>query len=209
MGAQTFSDPTLRRVLERSRELGFLGPGEVTFHVEHALGFVAHVAPSRRVMDLGSGGGLPGLVLLRACPDLEELVLLDAMERRGAFLRWALEELGAPSNARVVVGRAEQAARRTELRAGFDLVVARSFGRPAVTAECAVGFLSGPGARLLVSEPPEQDDGRWPAAGLQQLGLEPGPRHRSGATLQELRAVTSVDPRWPRRDGVPSKRPLF
>lgn len=197
------------RVLERSRELGFLGPGAVTFHVEHALGFVAHVDPATRVMDLGSGGGLPGLVLLRECPDLEELVLLDAMERRGAFLRWALEELGAPSSTRVVVGRAEQAARQPELRGRFDLVVARSFGRPAVTAECAVGFLSGRGARLLVSEPPDQDDGRWPTEGLEQLGLEPGQRHSSGPALQELRAVRSTDARWPRRDGVPSKRPLF
>jgi 16S rRNA (guanine527-N7)-methyltransferase len=196
-------------VLERSRQLGFLGPGEVTFHVEHALGFVDHVPPASRVMDLGSGGGLPGLVLLRECPELEELVLLDSMARRGAFLQWALAELEAPPSAKVVVERAEHAARRPELRGRFDLVVARSFGRPAVTAECAVGFLSGAGARLLVSEPPDHDEGRWPAEELQQLGLEPVRRHRTTATLQELRAVTSADPRWPRRDGVPAKRPLF
>jgi 16S rRNA (guanine527-N7)-methyltransferase len=160
-------------------------------------------------MDLGSGGGLPGLVLLRECPELEELVLLDAMERRGSFLRWALEELRAPPSAKVVVERAEHAARRPELRGRFDLVVARSFGRPAVTAECAVGFLSGPGARLLVSEPPEEDEGRWPAEALEQLGLEPVQRQRTSPALQELRAATSADPRWPRRDGVPAKRPLF
>ena len=210
-GALT-EDAALVRVLERSRELGFLGPGDVTFHVEHAMGFVEHVPPSRRVLDLGSGGGVPGLVLLRACPDLEQLVLLDAMERRGAFLRWALGELGASSAVRVVVERAELAARRSDLRARFDLVVARSFARPAVTAECAVGFLSGPGARLLVSEPPD-DEGRWPAEGLLRLGLRPTQRHSSGASpaasLQELCAVSSLDSTWPRRDGVPSKRPLF
>lgn len=203
-------DATLIRVLERSRELGFLGPGPVEFHVEHARTFVGLVSAGRRVLDLGSGGGLPGLVLLRACPQLELLVLLDAMERRGEFLRWAVDELGAPSTVEVVTSRAETAARTEDLRGQFDTVVARSFGRPAVTAECSVGFLEGPGARLLVSEPPEPDAGRWPAAGLTRLGLRAERRHEgAGGTIQELVLAEDVLDTWPRRDGLPAKRPLF
>jgi 16S rRNA (guanine527-N7)-methyltransferase len=203
-------DASLIRVLERSRELGFLGPGPVEFHVEHARAFVGLVSAGRRVLDLGSGGGLPGLVLLHACPQLERLVLLDAMERRGDFLRWAVAELRAPSTVQVVTSRAEPAARTTDLRGQFDIVVARSFGRPAVTAECSVGFLEGPGARLLVSEPPEPDVGRWPDAGLTTLGLRAEQRHEGAAgTIQELVLVEHPSDAWPRRDGVPAKRPLF
>ena len=203
-------DATLIRVLERSRELGFLGPGPVESHVEHALTFVGLVSASNRVLDLGSGGGLPGLVLLRACPQLELLVLLDAMERRGEFLRWAADELGAPPTVQVVTARAEAAARTADLRGHFDTVVARSFGRPAVTAECSVGFLSGPGARVLVSEPPEPDTGRWPEAGLTRLGLRSERRHEgAGGTIQELVLEEEPSDSWPRRDGLPSKRPLF
>ena len=72
----------LSAVLERSRELGFLGPGDVAAHVEHAAGFVEvleSVATGAKVLDLGSGGGLPGLVVAVHRPDLS-LTLLDANE---------------------------------------------------------------------------------------------------------------------------------
>ena len=81
--------PPLLAVLERSRALGFLGPGPVDDHVAHAQGFVAALEGVRgRVVDLGAGGGLPGLVVATARPDLE-LVLVEAIGKRAAFLREA------------------------------------------------------------------------------------------------------------------------
>ena len=109
----------------------------------------------------------------------------------------------------MVEGRAEELARRADLRGRFDLVVARGFGPPAVTAECGAGFLV-VGGRLVVSEPPGGRPDRWPAEGLAPLGLEPGRRsRRAGASYQVLRQATACPDRYPRRVGIPAKRPLF
>lgn len=203
-------DPDLSEVLERSRRLGFLGPGAVDAHVDHAAGFVellGAVPSGSRVLDLGSGGGLPGLVVAMRLPSLR-LTLLDANERRVAFLRDAVRQLQLSSLVTVVGGRAEQLARDPELREQFDVAVARSFGSPAVTAECVAGFLRLDG-RLLVSEPEGSTD-RWPAEGLARLGLEPGERHEfPSATIRELRRSEVGLAEVPRAVGIPTKRPRF
>lgn len=144
---------TLIEVLTEARARGFLGPGALEPHVEHARRFAAavHGVPSR-FLDLGAGGGVPGLVLAAEWPDALG-VLLDASTKRTDFLRDASTRLGFGGRIAVVCARAEEAARAPHLRGTFDLVVARSFGAPAVTAECAAGFLSAKG-RLVVSEPP-------------------------------------------------------
>ena len=176
--------------------------------IDHARGFLAALPERGRVLDLGSGGGLPGLVVAHDRPALD-LTLLEARQRACRFLREAVADLDRP---RVVVveARAEAAARRSDLRESFDAVVARSFGPPAATAECAVGFLR-PGGRLVVSEPPDGGDParRWPPDGLADLGFGvavPGvAREASFVTMEKVRS----DERWPRRVGMPAKRPLW
>lgn len=208
----------LRAVLSRAREYGFLGPGPVETHHDHALAFglalddawhrvhgAAADAP-RRLVDLGSGGGVPGLVLAVFRPDTEWL-FLDANAKRMGVLELAIEELGLADRCRVRTARAEEAGRDRSLRAAFDAVVARGFSGPPVTAECAAPLLR-VGGVLVVSEPPGDED-RWPAAGLAPLGMEPlGTTtfsFRFSATVQS----TSCPEMYPRRVGIPGKRPLF
>jgi 16S rRNA (guanine527-N7)-methyltransferase len=199
-------------VLERARKLGFLGPGPVAAHLEHstALAELIGEAPTR-FLDLGSGGGVPGLVLACLWPDAQA-VLLDAMDRRCTFLREAVEETGLSGRVTVEEGRAETLAREERLRSTFPLVVARGFAAPPVVAECAAGFLE-PQGRLCVTEPPEDSapsDERWPIDGLAQLGLVRGAAARRGSTgVMILTLQGPVDGRWPRRVGVPTKRPLW
>lgn len=196
-------------MLEQSQSLGFLGPGPVMFHVEHARGFVQAAGSPSALLDLGSGGGVPGLVLAVAFP-LTEVVLLDAMSKRCQFLERSIAELGLAGRVSVECGRAEELGHRPDLRGRFPVVVTRSFGPPAVTAECAAGFLMRPAGRILVSEPPQPDTSRWSPQGLAMLGLATGERFDGeGTSIQELSAVEPLDPRYPRRTGVPSKRPLF
>ena len=142
-------------------------------------------------------------------PELE-LTLLEARQRACAFLREAAARLGRDDVA-VVEARAEEAARRPGLRETYDAVVARSFGPPPVTAECAVGFLRLEGY-LIVTEPPswgEKQTERWPLEGLEALGFAPAVREGTAGTafvhLEKLRS----DDRWPRRVGIPAKRPLW
>ncbi|MHB1584304.1 MAG: RsmG family class I SAM-dependent methyltransferase, partial [Acidimicrobiales bacterium] len=141
----------LTAVLEEARRLGFLGPGPVAPHIDHAVGFAALAAspagpPSAsgspghdgaawegRILDLGSGGGVPGLVVALALPRAR-LVLLDAGERRTHFLESSVIRLGLADRVVVARGRAEEAGRWPELRSSFDRVLSRSFGSPAVTA---------------------------------------------------------------------------
>jgi 16S rRNA (guanine527-N7)-methyltransferase len=207
------SSDWLVRALEESRARGFLGPGSIDPHVEHARGFHGaweHHSPMapERFLDLGSGGGLPGFFLLTqwSTPG----VLLDSMVRRTVFLEEALMWSDAPRNGSVVTARAEDASRDPQLAGEFDLVTARSFGPPSVTAECSVGFLK-VGGLLIVSEPPQTSDsaGRWPHEGLAVLGLRDLGMWRSNSGFQVLIKDSDPSDRFPRRSGVPTKRPLF
>jgi 16S rRNA (guanine527-N7)-methyltransferase len=196
-------------VLEEARDRGFLGPGPVAFHVEHAQAFLGalEAVPSGDAVDLGSGGGVPALVLALARPDLH-WVLVEVMAKRAAFLEHAVTTLGL-SNARVRHERAEEV---TDLRGRQVVVTARSFGRPAVTAECAAPLLR-VGGRLVVSEPPASSasdaGGRWDPAGLESLGLGPAMAVPGPPALVVAVQVALCPERYPRRSGVPAKRPLW
>lgn len=204
----------LAHVLEEARSKGFLGPGPVEAHLDHALGFVDCVpVHATSVVDLGSGGGLPGLVLAVARP-VVSVRLVDASQRRCAHLEAAVATLGIGERCTVHWGRAETLAHEPGLREASDVVTARSFGAPAVTAECAAGFLR-VGGTLVVSEPPpddaEQDRAlRWPTEPLAVLGLgAPVLESSHSARFAVIPKVGPTPERWPRRDGIPTKRPLW
>jgi 16S rRNA (guanine527-N7)-methyltransferase len=201
-------DPLLLSVLSESRDLGLLGPGPVDDQVRHSLLFGLMISTfSGAAVDLGSGGGLPGLVLARHWPESSWL-LLDGNRRRTEWLARAVSTLAMADRVQVRCSRAEETGRDPALRFTFDLVTARGFGPPAVTAECAAPLLA-PGGVLVVSEPPGGDPSRWPAAGLDQLGLAADGLVVSPAAFQRLRRVAPCPSRFPRRVGVPAKRPLF
>ena len=67
----------LQTVLERARSLGFLGPGSVASQYEHAQRFLAGIPPEATVLDLGSGGGLPGLVIATELPATTGVLFLS------------------------------------------------------------------------------------------------------------------------------------
>jgi 16S rRNA (guanine527-N7)-methyltransferase len=196
-------------MLEEARERGFLGPEPVEHHITHgeALARLVH-PPGSPFLDLGTGAGVPGLVLALCWPD-STAALLDAQRRRCAFTTRAMLRLGLGDRVRVLCGRAEDLARDPVWRGRFDLVVARAFGPPAVTAECAVGFLRR-GGRLVVSEPPGEAPERWPTNRLRELGLSAAVLVRDGPTgAAIMTALGDPDERWPRRVGRPAKAPLW
>jgi len=207
---------TVGPILERSARLGFLGGMPVPEQIDHALGFCEaaefHLgggAP-HSALDLGTGGGIPGLVLAAAWPAVE-LTLFDANQRRTDFLSEELEAWGVSGRVKVLRGRAEEIGRITGLRGAFSLITARSFGSPAVTAECAAPLLE-VGGIVVVSEPPDASPReRWPAEGLAAVGLAPGSiyRHRERFGYQILEKRSETPDKFPRRTGIPTKRPLF
>jgi 16S rRNA (guanine527-N7)-methyltransferase len=193
---------TLAEVLAEALRLGHLGGESVDAHLEHGQRFLTALPDdTRRLLDLGSGGGIPGLVLATDRPEWN-VVLLDRRAQRTDFLRRAVGRLGL-HNVEVVTGEASGLAHHVEHRGCYDAVVARAFGPPAATAEAAAGFLRSGGV-IIVSEPPDPDAKRWPAAGLATLGLvleDPAP---DGFRL--LRAASACPGKFPRRHPRP---PLF
>lgn len=195
--------------------MGFLGPGDVEPHLRHGVDF-AEVArraagkvgvPADSVVDLGSGAGLPGLVMAVSWIH-SRFLLVEASKRRASFLVDGADSLGVGDRVTVAATRAEDLGRTAAHRGAYPLVVARGFGRPAVTAECAAPLLRR-GGILVVSAPPATTPPRWPADGLASLGMASLGEERGAFGFDVVRQEMPCPDRFPRRVGVPRKRPLF
>lgn len=193
-------------MLERARDLGFLGPAPVDEHVSHAARFGDALdrfeLSTGRVADIGSGAGVPGLALLATRPELSA-VLIDAAQRRCSFLVWAVAELGIGERAEIWCGRAEEIGHEARARERFDGVVARGFGPPATTLECATGLVR-PGGLVVVSEPPLPR--RWPEAGLASLALR---QVDGGPGVAVFERLENLSDELPRPSKQQRRRPFF
>jgi 16S rRNA (guanine527-N7)-methyltransferase len=122
-------------------ERGLIGPREVgrlwERHLLNCAVIGEVITAGARVVDLGSGAGLPGVPLVLARPDLD-VTLLEPMARRVAWLREVIDDLGLP--VRVVRGRAEEAVARQDI-GGTDVVVARAVAPLARLAGWALPLL--------------------------------------------------------------------
>jgi 16S rRNA (guanine527-N7)-methyltransferase len=167
----------LDEVLRTIRERGSIGT-TIDEAVAHSRRFVERLPiDCSTLVDLGSGGGLPGLVIAVDRPAIQ-VVLVERRESRADLLRRAVHALGVHD--RVAVHGADVRL-LAATAATFDAVTARSFARPEVTLRWAAA-LCAPGGLTLISEPPFGDDAdRWPAAllssrGFDDEGLEQGIR---------------------------------
>jgi 16S rRNA (guanine527-N7)-methyltransferase len=190
-------------VLVESQARGFLGPGPVDVHIDHASPLAPALPREGLIADLGSGGGVPALILALLCQDSSWL-LIESQHRRAAWLRAAVIGVGLAPRVAVIEARAEEVGRSAH-RATAAAVTARSFARPGVTAECAAPLLR-VGGSAWVAEPPRSAVSRWPAGPLAELGLRVGDGWEGWARLELERPCPD---RYPRRVGVPAKRPLF
>jgi 16S rRNA (guanine527-N7)-methyltransferase len=165
----------LTETLRDAQRFGFLGARPVDDVVEHSMSFVkALVDVDGPIVDLGSGGGVPGLVVAVAAPH-RRVTLLDRRTKRTDFLARAvarLEQGGALEPGNVTVEAADVAdlsARTRRDGAWFDAATARGFGPPDDTVRWGATLVR-PGGLVVVSEPPVGD--RWDPDVLTSLGLE-------------------------------------
>jgi len=171
-------DSALIAVLAAIQARGAIGESSLVAAVAHADQFVAALPQeARSLADLGSGGGLPGLVIAVRCPRLS-ITLVERRHSRADLLSRAIRALDLM--ARVTILPDDVRLLATQAPTSFDVVTARSFAAPAITARWA-GELLVSGGMLVVSEPPSDDQDRWPAsvlsaAGLVDLGREQGVR---------------------------------
>ncbi len=202
------NDEQLLKYLQESQNFGFLSPKELDEQILHSIELY-NMLPTHegKLLDMGAGGGLPSFVFMSQENDIK-YTLLDAMKKRTDFLEGISSELGKDSY-KVINGRAEEIAKEARCSESFDIVVARGFGPPATTAECACNFLKIDGY-LFVSGSPENESERWDTDGLSILGLQLE-RIEVGqyATGVIIKKVKPQDPKYPRRDGVPRRKPLW
>ena len=144
------------------------------------------------VIDVGSGGGSPGIPLAASLP-AREVTLLDAEQRKCDFLRrWA------PPNADVVWGRAEE-----QERERWEVALAKALAQPPVAAELCLPLVRTGGVVIL-----------WVGEGADLTRLATASEQRGGGApelhdgLAVLSKVTPTPPGFPRRTGVAKKRPL-
>jgi 16S rRNA (guanine527-N7)-methyltransferase len=161
----------LVEVLTRAQELGFIGVEPINQYIDHSMAHLdaACLSSTEIWCDLGSGGGIPGLIVASIVPELE-LVLIDRGEKRVRFLESAIEILGYQNRVKAVLGDVTELAHLQKFREKFDGIFSRSFGTPAIVAECSAGLLKRNG-KLVVSEPPVAASKRWPLEGLRELGF--------------------------------------
>lgn len=207
------SETELLEVLVRAQSLRFLGPGDPVDHLSHALGFrdavVAHLGTEPdRFCDLGTGGGVPGLVLAALWPESQGALVESAARRCAALEEWS-RDLGIQDRVAVLHGRTEYWAHVDGYRETFQVVTARSFARPGITAEMAAGLVR-VGGTLVVSDPPDAPVDRWPVEALANIGFGPAQavieRSVHFSCVDKLR---KADPTTPRSEGKPAKRPLW
>jgi 16S rRNA (guanine527-N7)-methyltransferase len=144
------------------------------------------------IVDVGSGGGAPGIPLAVALPE-REIVLLEANGRRCEFLReWA------PPNARVVQGRAEE--QETDWAGA---AVAKALAPPPVAAEWCLPLVRAGGIAVLYVGPSAEPERVLTVAERLGAELAEGPDG-----LFVLRKLGATPEGFPRRTGVAKKRPL-
>ncbi len=181
--------PDLVRVFDRAQRLGLIGAStSPRLELAHSEGLARQLGLLEKIscLDLGSGAGLPGLVLAKLWPNTF-WTLLDRRKKCGDFLLWAIEALKLSESVEVLQQNAREALRS---RAGsIDLLVARAFGRPLATAELAVGFLR-KGGRLIVTEPAIREPNRWPRPKVERTGLTLVARHEGPPAFVEFRKLS-------------------
>jgi 16S rRNA (guanine527-N7)-methyltransferase len=169
---------------------------------------VPAVRDAARIADIGSGAGLPGLVLAIARPEAE-VVLVESVGKKCAWLKRTVERLGL-ENVRVACARLEELD-----EASFDVVTARALAALPVLCEYAAPLLREGGALVAwkgAVDAREEADGLH-AAGLLGLareevrGVEPYPGSER-RTLHVFRKVGPTPTGYPRRPGMAAKRPL-
>src|ERR1700686_4520686 len=169
-----------------------------------------HLGAAEKVVDVGSGGGLPGLPLKIALPGLG-MTLVEADQAKASFLVRACAALGL-RDVEVLARRAEEVGHDPSYRESFDVAVARALAPMPVLVELCLPLVR-VGGRLLAQKT-ESEDLRGATRAIEALGgslnsVMAAPSDARGAgTVVIVDKLRSTPPAYPRRAGVPARKPL-
>ena len=165
------------------------------------------------LIDVGTGAGIPGIPLKIVFPDIR-LFLLEAVAKKAAFLRHITQKLGL-DDVEIVVGRAEEVAHRGEYREKFDLVLSRAVAPLPTVVELVLPFCALGGSFIAQKKGDIKSELNNATKAIEILGgklREVKPvdlaEFADKRYLVVVNKVSPTPPKYPRRPGIPAKRPL-
>lgn len=197
----------LTRIIEPTRVA-------IEHFVDSIIPIKYHLLPNGiSIVDIGTGAGFPGIPIAIACPDVA-VTLIDATRKKVQYLQAVCDEL-ALSNVEIIWGRAEDIARHRAYRESFDRAVVRAFGSLDVVIECALPFVRIGGCLIAYKGPRVHEEINRGQRAAEALGGRVTnlftltlPATEIQRTLVIVEKVQATPLRYPRRAGIPAKRPL-
>lgn len=166
-----------------------------------------------QVIDIGSGAGFPGIPFKIVYPKCE-VTLLDATGKKVLFLEKIIKLLNI-KGLTAIKGRAEEVAHIEDYREQFDLVLSRSVAELNILAELTIPFCRIGGSIVIhkgedISKEIECSENaiRILGGSLSEVSKSNLPEQSTPRSLISIRKISSTNTRFPRRTGIPKKRPL-
>jgi 16S rRNA (guanine527-N7)-methyltransferase len=178
------------------------------------LVFKSPFGVSLSVIDVGTGAGIPGLPLKVLLPDIR-LVLLEATAKKAAFLNHVRDKLGL-DNTEIIIGRAEDIAHSDQYRERFDIVLSRAVAPLPPLVELTLPFCAVGGSFIAQKKGAIDMEISQATRAINTMGgnLREVKKVDLGEFADErylviIDKVSPTPPQYPRRPGIPKKRPLI
>lgn len=166
-----------------------------------------------RLIDVGTGAGIPGIPLKILRPEIR-LVLLDATARKARFLEHIIAQLGL-DGVEITVGRAEEVAHQPDYRERFGVVLSRAVAGLSALVELTLPFCAVGGRFIAQKKGDIEDEVNQASRAIDRLGGKlvgveniDLPEFADQRRLVIIDKVSPTPEKYPRRPGIPVKRPL-
>lgn len=168
---------------------------------------------AERIIDVGTGGGFPGIPLALAAPD-KEFVLMDSLNKRIKIINELCSEIGI-DNVTAVHARAEELARNKNHREGYDLCVSRAVANLSTLSEYCLPFIKKGGYFLSYKGPDSEQEVKDAKKAISILGGKIERKEKASLESFDLehkiifiKKIKDTPAKFPRKAGTPSKEPL-